>query len=74
MPRCAARSAPSVGIALASGGIVEGGAVVVAIGPWSILAARWLPLPAVWGYKGHSLVFATGETIRAEAMNRKNRT
>ena len=53
------------GVALASGEIVEGDAVVVAMGPWSILAARWLPLPAVLGYKGHSLVFETGGAIPA---------
>jgi glycine/D-amino acid oxidase-like deaminating enzyme len=56
------------GVALASGEIVEGDAVVIAMGPWSILAVRWLPLPAVWGCKGHSLVFETGETIPAEAL------
>jgi len=36
---------------------VEADAVVVAMGPWSILACQWLPLPAVYGLKGHSLVF-----------------
>jgi glycine/D-amino acid oxidase-like deaminating enzyme len=56
------------GVVLAGGEIVEGGAVVIAMGPWSILAARWLPLPAVLGYKGHSLVFETGESIPAEAL------
>ena len=56
------------GVALASGEIVEGDAVVIAMGPWSILAARWLPLPAVFGYKGHSLVFETGGDIPAEAL------
>jgi glycine/D-amino acid oxidase-like deaminating enzyme len=56
------------GVALASGEIIEGDAVVIAMGPWSILAARWLPLPAVYGYKGHSLVFETGEAIPAEAL------
>ena len=56
------------GVALASGEIVEGDAVVIAMGPWSILAARWLPLPAVFGYKGHSLVFETGQSIPAEAL------
>jgi glycine/D-amino acid oxidase-like deaminating enzyme len=56
------------GVALAGGEIVEGDAVVIAMGPWSILAARWLPLPAVLGYKGHSLVFGTGRTIPAEAL------
>jgi len=56
------------GVTLASGGIVEGDAVVIAMGPWSILAARWLPLPAVFGYNGHSLVFETGASIPAEAL------
>src|SRR6266436_9486013 len=56
------------GVALAGGEIVEGDAVVIAMGPWSILAARWLPLPAVLGYKGHSLVFETGAAIPAEAL------
>ena len=26
------------------------------MGPWSVLAARWLSFPAVWGLKGHSIV------------------
>jgi glycine/D-amino acid oxidase-like deaminating enzyme len=56
------------GVALADGDVVEGDAVVIAMGPWSILAARWLPLPAVIGYKGHSLVFATGDAVPAEAI------
>jgi glycine/D-amino acid oxidase-like deaminating enzyme len=56
------------GVALAGGEIVEGDAIVVAMGPWSLLAARWLPLPAVFGYKGHSLVFETGASIPAEAL------
>jgi glycine/D-amino acid oxidase-like deaminating enzyme len=30
--------------------------------------ARWVPLPAVFGYKGHSLVFETGGAIPAEAL------
>ena len=56
------------GVALDSGEIVAGDAVVVAMGPWSILATRWLPLPAVYGHKGHSLVFETGTAIPAEAL------
>jgi glycine/D-amino acid oxidase-like deaminating enzyme len=56
------------GVALEDGEIVEGDAVVIAMGPWSILAARWLPLPAVYGYKGHSLIFRTGEALPAEAL------
>ena len=50
------------------GGIIEGDAVVIAMGPWSILAAGWLPLPAVLGLKGHSLVFETGTKVPAEAL------
>ncbi len=49
------------------GELVEGDAVVIAMGPWSVLAALWLPLPAVYGLKGHSLVFDTGSQIPAEA-------
>ena len=46
----------------ATGAIVDGAeltadAVVIAMGPWSLLACRWLPLPAIHGLKGHSLVF-----------------
>ncbi len=32
------------GVVLDSGEVIEGDAVVIAMGPWSILAARWLPL------------------------------
>jgi glycine/D-amino acid oxidase-like deaminating enzyme len=42
-------------------------AVVIAMGPWSILASQWMRLPAVFGLKGHSLVFDTGPVIPAEA-------
>ena len=45
-----------------------GDAVVIAMGPWSILAAQWLPLPAVFGLKGHSIVFDTGSAVPAEAL------
>jgi len=47
---------------------IEGDAVVIAMGPWSILAAQWLPLPPVFGLKGHSLVFETGAKVPAEAL------
>jgi len=49
------------------GETIPSDAVVVAMGPWSILASAWLPLPAVFGRKGHSLVFATGTRVPAEA-------
>lgn len=48
--------------------IVAGDAVVIAMGPWSILAAGWLPLPAVFTLKGHSLIFDTGTDLPAEAL------
>ena len=38
------------------------------MGPWSILAAGWLPLPAVFGQLSPSLVFDTGTDIPAEAL------
>jgi glycine/D-amino acid oxidase-like deaminating enzyme len=41
---------------------------VIALGPWSILAAAWLPLPTVFALKGHSLVFETGANVAAEAL------
>jgi glycine/D-amino acid oxidase-like deaminating enzyme len=50
------------------GETMAGDAVVIAMGPWSILAAVWLPMPAVYGLKGHSLVFATGAAVSAEAL------
>jgi glycine/D-amino acid oxidase-like deaminating enzyme len=56
------------GVMLDSGESVEAEAVVIAMGPWSILAARWLPLPAVYGYKGHSLVFDSGGATGSEAL------
>jgi glycine/D-amino acid oxidase-like deaminating enzyme len=49
------------------GTAIEADAVVIAMGPWSILAAQWLPLPPVFGLKGHSLVFETGDRIPAQA-------
>jgi glycine/D-amino acid oxidase-like deaminating enzyme len=48
--------------------MIEGDAVVIAMGPWSILAALSLPLPAVFGLKGHSIVFDTGNAVPGEAL------
>jgi glycine/D-amino acid oxidase-like deaminating enzyme len=42
------------------GEVALGDAVVIAMGPWSALAAQWLPLPMVYGLKGHSLIFRSG--------------
>ena len=46
----------------ATGAVIDGkdtkaDAVLIAMGPWLILACRWLPLPRTFGLKGHSLVF-----------------
>ena len=61
------RSGDMVGVNL-DGEVLEGDAVVIAMGPWSVLAAQWLPLPPVFGLKGHSLVFETGTAIPSEAL------
>ena len=50
------------------GETIAGDAVVIAMGPWSILATQWLPLPAIYGLKGHSLVFDTGTKVPPEAL------
>jgi glycine/D-amino acid oxidase-like deaminating enzyme len=50
------------------GEAVSADAVVIAMGPWSIYAAMWLPLPRVFGLKGHSLVFETGSSVPPEAL------
>jgi glycine/D-amino acid oxidase-like deaminating enzyme len=61
------RGGDVVGVHL-DGGVLEGDAVVIAMGPWSVLAAQWLPLPPVFGLKGHSLLFETGTAIPSEAL------
>jgi glycine/D-amino acid oxidase-like deaminating enzyme len=50
------------------GDVIAADAVVIAMGPWSVLAAQWLPLPPVFGLKGHSLIFDTGTAVPAEAL------
>ena len=50
------------------GDMLEADAIVIAMGPWSLLAARWLPLPYVFGLKGHSLVFETKDSISPDAL------
>jgi glycine/D-amino acid oxidase-like deaminating enzyme len=60
------RSGASVKGVEVDGETIEGDAVVIAMGPWSILATAWLPLPGVFGLKGHSLVFET--KLSAEAL------
>lgn len=50
------------------GSLVEADAVVVAMGPWSVLAAGWIDLPAVYGQQSPSIVYDTGKDAPAEAL------
>jgi glycine/D-amino acid oxidase-like deaminating enzyme len=50
------------------GGIVEADAIVVAMGPWSLLAAQWMSLPAVFGQRSPSLVYDIGKKVTADAL------
>jgi glycine/D-amino acid oxidase-like deaminating enzyme len=50
------------------GEVVPGDAVVIAMGPWSVLAAHWLPMPMIYGLKGHSLVFRTPRPVSPHAL------
>jgi len=52
------------GVVLEGGETVEGDAMVIAMGPWS----NFKGLPQVYGFKGHSLIFKTGDAIPAEAL------
>ncbi len=56
------------GVASAAGDKLEADAVVLAIGPWSLLAARWLPLPAIYGLKGHSVIFKPDQALPPQAI------
>jgi glycine/D-amino acid oxidase-like deaminating enzyme len=61
------RSGDVVGVDL-DGEAIEADAIVIAMGPWSAVAARWFSLPPVFGLKGHSIVFETRELIPPEAL------
>ena len=50
------------------GGVIESDAVVVAMGPWSLMAAEWMVLPAVFGRRSPSLVYDTGMDVPADAL------
>jgi glycine/D-amino acid oxidase-like deaminating enzyme len=50
------------------GGVIEADAVVVAMGPWSVIAANWMSLPAVFGQRSPSLVYDTGADVSADAL------
>jgi glycine/D-amino acid oxidase-like deaminating enzyme len=50
------------------GGVIEADAVVIAMGPWTVMAAGWLALPAVFGQRSPSLVYDTGVDVPAHAL------
>jgi glycine/D-amino acid oxidase-like deaminating enzyme len=51
-----------------NGALVPADAAVVAMGPWSNAASRWLPLPAVDGLKGFSITLAPSAPVPAQAL------
>jgi glycine/D-amino acid oxidase-like deaminating enzyme len=50
------------------GGLVKSDAVIVTMGPWSLVATKWLALPAVFGRRSPSLVYDTGAEVPADAL------
>lgn len=50
------------------GDLVEADAVVIAMGPWSLLAAQWMSLPPVYGQRSPSIVYDTAADAPAEAL------
>ncbi|MEZ5932139.1 MAG: FAD-binding oxidoreductase [Alphaproteobacteria bacterium] len=46
----------------------EAGAVVIAMGPWSARARSWLPVPEVYGLKGHSILLRPKMPVPADAL------
>jgi glycine/D-amino acid oxidase-like deaminating enzyme len=50
------------------GAPIEADAVVLAMGPWTLLAAQWTALPAVYGQRSPSLVYDAGADVPADAL------
>ena len=50
------------------GGVIEADAIVIAMGPWSLMAAGWVILPAVFGQRSPSIVYDTGTDVPADAL------
>ncbi|MBR0691685.1 FAD-binding oxidoreductase [Bradyrhizobium lablabi] len=48
--------------------VIEADAIVVAMGPWSLLAAEWMSLPAVFGQRSPSLIYDTGTDVPPHAL------
>lgn len=62
------RSADRVHGVEVDGERIAADAVVIAMGPWSLLAAQWLRLPPVFARTSPSLVFDTGMDVPADAL------
>ncbi len=56
------------GVTLEDGRTIAADAVILALGPWSLLACRWVGLAPVYGLKGHSLIFRPKDALPAEAI------
>jgi glycine/D-amino acid oxidase-like deaminating enzyme len=54
--------------AFVDGGLIEGDAVVIAMGPWSAVASHWLPLTMVYGLKGHSVILRNPIPVSPHAL------
>ena len=56
------------GVVLEDGRKIIADAVLLAMGPWSPLAAQWVPLPPIYGLKGHSIIFRPDAPLPPEAV------
>jgi glycine/D-amino acid oxidase-like deaminating enzyme len=63
-----ARDADRVRGVEVGGDTIAADAVVITMGPWSLLAAQWLHLPPVFARTSPSLVFDTGADVPADAL------
>jgi len=48
--------------------VIEADAVVIAMGPWSLLAASWMSLPALYAQGSPSILYDTGTEVSADAL------
>ena len=53
---------------------VDADVVVIALGPWSKNACKWLPLPSISAKKVHSIVLKPTEPLTAHALFMNIRT
>jgi glycine/D-amino acid oxidase-like deaminating enzyme len=54
--------------AFVDGGLIQSDAVVIAMGPWSAVASQWMPLPMVYGLKGHSVILRNPIPVSPHAL------